>query len=129
MPGIVSQAIASTVLPYALASEFVECRTWPVVENGPFPDGSYLKRVQGAADRREWKLTRRLTGALYDALIAFWAARKGSHQAFYFYPVQAQHDATGVSATGRFLVRFLGPLSTGHHSGFDSAGFNLIQLQ
>lgn len=129
MPGIVTQAVATTVLPYALASEFVECRTWPVVENGPLPDGSYVKYLQGAADRREWKLTRRLTGALYVSLLAFWEARKGSHQAFYFYPTQSQHDATGVSATGRFLVRFLGTFSTTHSSGLDSAQFGLIQLQ
>ena len=129
MPGNVSQALATTVLPYALAAEYVECRTWPVIENGPFPDGSYLKRVQGAADRREWRLGRRPTGAQYDALLAFWTARRGPHQAFYFYPVQAQHDGTGVSAAGRFLVRFLGGLATGHQSGLDAAGFSLIQVQ
>jgi hypothetical protein len=129
MPGTVSQAVATTVLPYALASEYVECRTWPVIENGPFPDGSYLKYLQGAADRREWRLGRRLTGVQYAALLAFWTARKGCHQAFHFYPVQAQHDATGASATGRFLVRFLGPFGTTHSSGLDAAGFGLIQLQ
>lgn len=129
MPGDVSQAVATTVLPYSLASSYVECRTWPVIENGPLPDGSYLKHLQGAADRREWQLERKPTGAQYNSLLAFWSARKGSHQAFYFYPVQAQHDATGVSATGRFLVRFQGPLSTTHSIGLDSAGFGLIQLQ
>jgi len=129
MPGTVSQAVATTVLPYSLASEFVECRTWPVIENGPFPDGSYLKALQGAADRREWGLARRLTGAQYNSLLAFWAARKGSHQPFYFYPVEAQHDATGVSTTGRLLVRFLGQFSTTHIVGRDGAGFRLIQVQ
>jgi len=129
MPGIVSQAVAATVLPFSLASEYVECRTWPVIENGPMPDGSYLKAVQGAADRREWKLGRRFTGAQYSSMLAFWIARKGSHQAFHFYPVMAQHDATGVSATGRFLVRFLGPFSATHSIGLDSVSFALIQLQ
>lgn len=129
MPGIVSQATAAAVLPSGLASEYVECRNWPVMENGPFPDGSYLKHLQGEAERLEWKLTRRLTGAQYSALLAFWAARKGTHQAFYFYPVLAQYDATGVSATGRYLVRFQGSFSTTHAVGLDSAGFGLIQVQ
>ncbi len=129
MPGSVSQAVATTVLPYALASAYTECPHWPVVANGPFPDGSYLQDLQGAADRKEWKLGRRLTGTQYTTLLAFWTARKGPHQAFYFYPVQAQHDATGVSTTGRFLVRFNGPFSTTHTLGRDDAGFGLLQLQ
>lgn len=129
MPGIVSQATASTVLPPGLASAYTECPAWPVLGNGPLPDGSRLTRVQGAADRLEWKLARRPTGAAYDTLLAFWVARKGAHQTFYFYPVLAQYDATGVSTTGRYLVRFLGAFRHERLSGIDGARFDLVQCQ
>lgn len=129
MPGIVTQAVATTVLPYALSSEFVESYDWPIVENGPFPDGSYVRHKQGTASRRGWRLSRRLSSAQFTDLLAFWTARKGTHEAFYFYPVQAQHDATGVSTTGRFLVRFNGALNVTHTMGRDGSDFGLIQLQ
>lgn len=129
MPGIVTQAIASTVLPYSLASEFVETFDWPIVENGPFPDGRYLRHKQGAASRRSWRLNRRLASSQFSDLLTFWAARRGPHQAFYFYPVQSQHDATGVATAGRFLVRFFGSLSVTYTIGRDTAEFGLIQLQ
>lgn len=129
MPGIVTQAVASTVLPYALANLFTQSYTWPVVENGPFPDGSYLRETQGAAVRLGWTLSRRLTSAEYSALLTFFSDRKGSLQAFYFYPVQSQHDATGVATTGRHLVRFEGALTLTHQIGRDTGGFGLVQVQ
>lgn len=129
MPGIVTQAVASTVLPYALASLFVQAYTWPVVENGPFPDGSYLRETQGEAARLSWTLSRRLTAGEFSALVSFWEARKGPLQAFYFYPVQSQHDATGVATTGRYLVRFEGALTMTLQLGRDTGDFTLVQVQ
>jgi hypothetical protein len=129
MPGIVTQAVAAAVMPYALASEYSEGRTWPVVEQGPMPDGRYIRYPQAAANRQEWRIGRRLSSSDFAALKAFFLARKGSLQAFYFYPVAANYDATGASTTGRYLVRFTGSFSMTHTLGRDTAAFALVQVQ
>jgi hypothetical protein len=129
IPGIVQQAAASTVLPYSLASLFIEVREWPTREDGPYADGSRNSASQAEESRREWRLARKLTAAQYTALTAFYDARRGPLESFCFYPVQADHDPTGVSGTGRWLVCFSGPLSITHQVGRDPAEFGLVQVR
>jgi hypothetical protein len=127
MPGIVAQAASAGVLPYSLAALFVEVREWPVRVDGPYADGNQNSSVQSEESRREWRLTRKLTADQYDALVAFYLARKGQLESFYFYPVQAQHDPTGVSGAGRWLVGFSSGLSITHQVGRYPAEFGLVQ--
>ena len=129
MPGIVTQAVASTVMPYALCSAFTESWAWPVRVNGPFADGSLVTNVQAEHSRRSWTIQQRLTVdqlAELDAFRSFW---KGSLTPFYFYPRRDDYDETGVSTVGRYLVRFDGPVSFTQGIVRNPADFKLIQLQ
>jgi hypothetical protein len=129
MPGIVTQAIASTVMPYALCSAFTESWAWPVRINGPFADGSLITNVQAENSRRSWTVQQKLTADQYAALDAFRSARKGPLEAFFFYPVLAGYDATGVSTVGRYLARFDGSMSYTQGIVRNPADFKIIQVQ
>ena len=129
MPGIVTQAIASTVMPYALCSAFTESWAWPVRVNGPFADGSLITNVQAESSRRSWTVQQKLTADQYGALDAFRSARKGPLDAFYFYPVLTDYDATGIYTVGRYLVRFDGPLSFTQGIVRNPTDFKIIQVQ
>lgn len=129
MPGIVTQAVASTVMPYALCSAFTESWSWPVRANGPFADGSLVTSVQAANSRRAWAVQQKLTEDQLSALDAFRYSRKGSLDAFYFYPLASQYDATGVSTAGRYIVRFDGPMSYTQGIVRNPADFKIIQVQ
>lgn len=119
MPGSVSAAAASTVMPLSLSTAFRAEREYPVAVN-ELGDGSAPRRVLAASSRKRWTLAKRLTPALMALLRAFFEARNGGHEAFYFYdPLETSpmggYDPTGASATGRFKVRFDGGWS--HASG------------
>ena len=129
MPGIVTQAAVATVLPVGLASLYVEALEWPCQQDGPYADGSTNRRVNSAESRRSWQLERRCTPSEFNALVGFFSSRKGPQEAFYFYPVKAQHDPTGVLTTGRNLVRFASAMQAGYSLGRDPLSFSLIEIR
>lgn len=116
MPGSVSNAVATTVMPKALCASFVEAREWSTEENA-YPDGSSQRRARVAASRKRFQLTARLRASDLVALRDFYDARKGPIEPFYYYnltentigtPVGSNYDASGTSTTGRYTVTFLG---------------------
>jgi len=116
------------VLPFALASAFAQTITWPVVPSGPYADGRVQQRVDGIVSRRSWLLTRRLTYTEWGLLKDFYAARKGPLEPFYCYFTKAEHDPTGVSTAGRYLVRFEGGLSAEYQMSRHVASLQLIEV-
>ena len=110
MPGSVALSVASTVLPHQLCAAWTLEYAWPVSVSEGYPDGRRQVRTDGSVARSVWRQSRKLTYTEFAALKAFYDARKGGYEAFYFYPRTADYDASGVSTTGRYKVRFDGSL-------------------
>jgi hypothetical protein len=128
MPGSVALSAPTAVLPYGLSAMFIETYTWPTVSSDAYPDGSMQVRSDGAAVRRAWSLSQNWLFADLPDLVDFYDARKGAHEPFYFYPILSQYDATGVSTTGRYRVRFDGALQRDYQMGRWPASFKLIEI-
>jgi hypothetical protein len=127
MPGTLLYAAPATVLPQALWAAFVLTDTWPTVLN-TYPDGSYQPRCDGDYPRLSWQLGRHLTYVQWLTLDAFWKARRGGLESFYFYPLFADYDVTGVSEGGRNTVRFDGQFPSTYSIARWSSQFALIEL-
>lgn len=111
MPGSVNNASPDGVMPKSLCTAFTEKRNWESQSN-EYHDGSRQDKALVSTSRKAWNLKKRLTPTLLDALYTFWSEHQNS--AFYFYnPFEfasgqlpgSNFDATGVSTTGRYLVR------------------------
>lgn len=112
MPGNVANAIAATVMPWALCRAFTRSQTWPVQVN-EYVDGRRQVRKLAENSRKAWILGQRLSAAQLVTLRNFFMARKGVTEAFYFYDVYETsplftYDAGGAALTGRYKVRFEG---------------------
>ena len=110
MPSSLQLAQPATVLPWSLCSSFQANYYWPVVTSELYPDGRVQQLVQAAQPRHSWSLSKKLAYTDWATLKAFYEARKGGLEPFYFYPERLHYDATGVSTTGRYTVRFNGQL-------------------
>jgi len=129
MPGIVQQSVAATVLPYTLAAAFEEVYEWPIVADGPYMDGAENRRLLTEQPMRRWRLGRRVIGSEATTLLAFFSARKGGAEAFYFYPNPADHDATGTLENGRVKAVFSGPLELAWGMSRNAASFGLEEVR
>ncbi len=116
MPGYVSPANPVTVLPKALSTIFSSTLDFPNLQS-IYKSGEYQALPLVQNERRSWKQQRRLAHTEADALMAFYRARGGAAEAFWFYDpllaageVGTNWDATGAPAAGRFAVRFEGPM-------------------
>ena len=112
MPGSVQNATPVTVLPQTLCRAFAHEREYPVIEN-EYRNGESQRAVLADGSRKSWRLAKRLTAAQLTGLRAFYQARKGAQEPFYFYdPWEAvpkfAYDPTGASRYGRYTVRFHG---------------------
>jgi hypothetical protein len=110
MPGSVANAAPSTVLPISLSLAFVHTREYPVIDN-KYCNGESQRAVLAVNSRKAWRLAKRLTPTLLQQLRAFYIARKGPVEPFYYYyPHETNpkfsHDPTGAATTGRYIVRF-----------------------
>jgi hypothetical protein len=110
MPGNVQNANPVEVLPETLSMAFESTWTWAVREN-QYANGESQRDDLVTTARRAWALTKRLTAAQLTELRAFFEARQGSMEPFYFYDgtqtsPKWSWDATGVTSTGRYTVRF-----------------------
>jgi hypothetical protein len=109
MPGSVSNAAPASVMPDSLCSAFSRSHQYGLSAND-YPDGSNQRRIRTATSRKRWTLGKRLTAAEFSMLIAFYRARRGPTEPFYFYDLvddpTAVYDPTGVSTTSRYTVRF-----------------------
>ena len=115
MPGNVAVATPTTVLPKRLGGTFRESHEYITEECGPYMDGAVQQTIHTpSAPRRSWDVAEQLSATLTAALHAFYLARKGPLTAFYFYPNPDDWDSDGSSETGRYTVRFDGPMSADH---------------
>jgi hypothetical protein len=128
MPGSLSTAAPSTVLPRSLYSAFNEQHVFPMRECGPYVDGRSQRAYTGSGSRKIWALTKRLTYAEWLLLEDFYVDRRGSLEPFYFYPFYSHYDATGVSTTGRFIVRFDCAITRAYSVGRQEVGLRLVQV-
>ena len=115
MPGSVANAVAVTVLPSFLCRAFAQAREYAAQVN-EYANGEGQRSLQSLSSRKTWEIQGILTATDLTALRAFYDARGGPLEAFYFYDFwestpPGNYDATGVSTNGRFTVHFVGGFS------------------
>lgn len=100
-------------MPWSVAKAFQRSSAYAVDENR-YCDGSRQAKNYSTNSRNKWNLTEALTATQAAALDAFYLARNGGTQEFWFYDVYETdnfaYDMTGVSTDGRYAVRFDGSL-------------------
>ncbi len=112
MPGSVTNAAPSTVLPWSLSRAFVRSQQYPAIEN-EYAGGESQRSVLASNSRKRWRLAKRLTPAELQALRDFYDARHGPQEPFYFYDPwetnpKFSYDPSGQATQGRYTVRFSG---------------------
>jgi len=110
MPGSVQNAAPTALLPQSLCRAFVHAREYPVIDN-EYRNGESQRSVESSTSRKRWRLAKRLTPAQLQVLRAFYEARNGPAEPFYFYdPYETNpkfsYDSTGQAVAGRYTVRF-----------------------
>jgi len=110
MPGNVSAASPSTVLPQILCRAFARADEW-AIEGNEYRDGTSQRTALVATGRRRWRLAARLSPAAKAVLKTFYDACYGPGQAFYFYdPYETDplfsYDPTYQKQDGLYVVRF-----------------------
>ena len=119
MPGNLSAAVVSVVLPQSLCTAFTETRSFPLLSvgyhDGRIERGLIVDGVNASASIRTWVMAKRLATADLVALRTFWESMNGSAGRFYFYnpiqpafgqPVGSNYDANGASVQGRHICMF-----------------------
>ncbi len=132
MPGNVQYASPSTVLPLSLSTAFTETREYPILQNS-YALGENQRSVLASSSRKQFRLGKRLTPSQLVTLRAFYEARKGSHEPFYFYhPYETSpkfsHDPSGVETAGRYTVRFEGAWEQQNRMGRSDVQLTLVEL-
>lgn len=130
MPGSMSNADPSTVLPWSLCKAFGHSREYVVIEN-EYVNGESQRHKLVETSRKSWRLSKRLTPGQLQTLRSFYDARKGPHQAFYFYdPTETipKFTKTPSGTIGRYIVRFAGAWEQTIGIGRADAEISLIQL-
>ncbi len=134
MPGSVSNAAATSVMPKVLCSAFRRSQDWAVAQIS-YRNGEIESRARVTNERRTWELAPMLTAAQLSTLKAFLDGVK--HGAFYFYdlyfpvtnqPIGSNYDASGASTTGRFTVRVQGGFQQQMNTGRFSASLILVEV-
>src|ERR1041384_4275201 len=110
MPGSVANAAPTTVLPRSLCSAYARAQEFPLLSN-QYSDGAFQGTVQATVSRKRWIVSKRLPPDVLQELRAFYEARKGRTEPFYFYdPYETSPkfspDSPGVATAGRYTVRF-----------------------
>ena len=101
------------MLPQALCSAFTHSREYVVLDN-EYANGESQRSLVTGSSRKSWQLSEKLTATLLTALLAFYVARNGPLEAFYFYdPFDpgSVYDPTFAATTGRYVVHFVGTLT------------------
>lgn len=132
MPGNIQNTAPSTVLPQSLCRAFAHSREYPVIENG-YKNGESQRAPQATTSRKQWSISKRLTPAQLQTLRAFYDARKGAHEPFFFYDPyetnpKCSYDPSGVAEAGRYAVRFNSEWSQSVGPGRSDVQFDLIEL-
>ena len=112
MPGSVSNAAPTRVLPWSLCKAFARSQEYAVLVN-KYKNGESQRGLQVDTSRKTWKTTRRLTPAELQLFRDFYDAGNGSQEPLFFYDFNEtypkySYDPTGSSVYGRHIVRFEG---------------------
>jgi hypothetical protein len=130
MPGSVSNAAPTTVLPWSLCLAFAHTREFAVLDN-EYKNGESQRGKLVETSLKSWPLAKRLTPTLLATLRAFFDARKGSTEPFFFYDPWDSgftYDATGVQTLGRYTVRFEGTWNQTVGIGRADVDISLVEL-
>lgn len=132
MPGSVSNAASTTVMPWSLCKAFGHSREYAVLDN-EYRNGESQRSKLVSTSRKRWTTQRRLTPTDLDTFRDFFDDRIGGMEPFYFYDPwdtspKFSHDPTGVSPIGRYTVRFEGPWNQTVGMGRIDVGITLIEL-
>jgi len=107
--GSVTNATPSTVFPDVPATSMTVSREY-LTDQNVYASGEVQSNDRVTTSRKRWAGVWKATEAQADTLRAFFQARSGAKESFYFYDVysnkSAVHDPTGVALTGRYTVRF-----------------------
>ncbi len=132
MPGSVQNAAPTTVLPWSLCKAFGHSREFAAIEN-EYKNGESQRSRLAETSRKTWKTSRRLTPSVLATFRAFFDARRGPTEPFFFYdPWDADpkfsYDPTGTSLPGRYIVRFEGAWEQSVGIGRADVDLTLIEL-
>lgn len=132
MPGSVANPAPTAVMPNSLSRAFVQAREYPVIDN-EYRNGESQRSAQASTSRKKWMLTKRLTPSQLAALWAFYEARNGTHEPFYFcdpYETNPKfsYDPIGAAVTGRCIVRFNSDWSQSVMPGRSDVQVELIEV-
>ncbi len=110
MPGSVQNADPTGVMPWSLCKAFGHSREYPILEN-EYRDGSSQRSRLADTSRKRWNTQRRLTPTVLAQFRQHYEDCRGGLDAFYFYDPwdtspEFSYDPDGVSAVGRYLVRY-----------------------
>lgn len=131
MPGSVPNASPSTVLPHSACAAYTQARSFSMEAND-YADGRRERSLLVATSRRRWDLSKPLTASQLGTLRAFFEARGGSAEAFYFYDLwdvpSAVYDASGAATLGRVTVRFEGRFQQTANWPRCAAAFAIVEV-
>jgi hypothetical protein len=136
MPGNLARALPITVLPNSLCLAFEKSLEYFSLGN-TYKDGSSQRSTDLGSPRRTWKLARRLPPTVLATLAAFYAARNGPHQPYFYYdpfepeaghPIGSNYDATGVSTQWQYTVRFEGAWKPSYGMGRSNVAITLVEI-
>jgi len=114
MPGTITYATPSGVLPQSLCTAFIEERNYETLQ-GQYHDGTIQRAQLAQSSRKTFKLSQRLSAAALATLLSFWDAQNGGLTPFAYYnpfepasgqPIGSNYDPTGTSTQGRYTVVF-----------------------
>ncbi len=130
MPGSVSTASPTTVLPWSLSKAFSHLREYAVIDN-EYRNGEYQRDWLVSTSRKRWSISKRLTPSQLETLREFYEDRNGAQEPFYFYdPWDSAffYDPTGVETTGRYTVRFDGAWNQSVGIGRADVDVTIVEL-
>jgi uncharacterized protein (DUF2141 family) len=132
VPDSVAAANPTLVMPWSTARSFQSTRTLALDQNR-YNDGTIQSRVLVDSSRRSWAISQRLTATQLDDLRTFFNSVVGQCTEFWFYDVYEtspifSYDDTGTATTGRYAVRFNGPLRYSLDWGRNPCEFSLIEV-
>lgn len=118
-------------MPHAMCRAYTQVRQIDM-EHVDYSDGTRERALLVATSRRRWQMSRILGAAALSVHRAYFEARGGRAEPFYFYDLiderSAVYDPTGVATLGRRTVRFDAPWSQSAAWPRSLASIQLIEI-
>lgn len=130
MPGSVSNASPSTVMPESLCRMFRASREW-LSDANFYRGGESQVAYRVASSRKSFEIGKRLDSTELAELRTFF--EDTGHDCFFFYyPWETDplfsHDPTGTEPDGRYTVRFEGEWSQQNGMGRGEVSIRLVEV-